>query len=837
MIFISCLSIYKFPFIKKNFTDHVFPLLETISCSFDSINQPSNIIKVKLEAETICYMKIKTIIMKDDELMSSSITRIFVSLFFDFLSMICLAFLVITVYRFIIIRKIVKEKKISWNFQENLIVQQKNKNNKYLAEIEILIFEQFYEFLFDIPLFLLIILIALFFPWRFYQHYIKKSDKIIKNQPHRIFFKGIADVIGILILLFVFLAFWRWNYLFPAFKRLSKKEKVNIIDQDKNFYSCEKVKSDQKHLVKTMFFEVLKDLVFFLPFVVIMILFIYPTIIYYNFLKYNINSKAHQFQIHRTTAQYCCLFILIHLLILLFGILILVTFVRISFVFKMFNVAKKNKELAHSSIHNYKRNYYEAHIDFINSELLALYFILYDFITLFGFLIVLVSVYRINEWMEKRNLLKIQCDFSENKDREILFESDKNQLIWKLAHQIFLDFISLLIFIILCILILWRIPTFYKIYKNPAFEKEVVMKMSMNKTPFEKQSKISKLQSVICFCFLTMLQDLPYLPIFLISFILMPWRFFSMAFGAKGIFQYDIKESIEDQILQFKQNLIMNVLIKGIKDYICVIETILIVLTFIRLPFFYFLIQKNFRKNKGLSIHQCVHITFKEMIKDLPFFFLGIIVLMIAPWRVYSIMKIVKSVKERIPSFDHEDKTKIKVTSKRKFIWILFLKVLAYDYINIIMITILFLSIYKAKVALKVLKIAWENTYYENPKYEKYDIRKKLTNHVIILFEDSKSVLYVLIILILVIRIEPCYKRSFLRNFDYFINKINYIIRLKGYKSRRKFEQELKKIELNNKPTTSETNGLTNLSHNVFTLVYNLNKIILAKKIKKIQGE
>ena len=467
MLLLSCLSIYKLPLIKRNFNDHIYPLLETISFSTDQIFQKTWI--KQIEAEKTSYLNLKTMIMNHDSEMTATIVRIFTSLFLDVLASLCLAVLFITVYRFLLLKKFTKEKKISWNFQEHV--------NNSLPQIHILIFEQFVELILDIPAFVVVVLIAVLFPWRFYKHFIKRSDQapvvepekekkqyiekdekklqkkmnkiISRTRVYLIFLKGITDVIGMIVLLFVLLAFWRWNYFISAMKKISKREKVNLIDQDNTFYDPEKVRNNQKLLVATMLKEVLKDLIFLLPFALIMILFIYPTVIYYYYLKHSLNAKAHQFFVHRKTAQYCCLFVLVHVVIILLGLIILVTAVRVDFALKLFKITGIN----HLKEKNKKRDYYEAHIDCIKVEICALLFLLTDFFALFGFVIILISVYRIKEWKEKRNELKIQWEKSVADDKFVVFEDKKNNLIFDLAKTILLDFLALLIFILLSILI------------------------------------------------------------------------------------------------------------------------------------------------------------------------------------------------------------------------------------------------------------------------------------------------------------------------------------------------------------------------------------------------
>ena len=443
-----------------------------------------------------------------------------------------------------------------------------------------------------------------------------------------------------------------------------------------------------------------------------------------------------------------------NLITILFGVIVFITFTRIVFFFRILKLSKIKREIENSNIPNYERNYYESQIDLFHSEILSLKFILYDIVTLFGFILVLVSIYRLFEWKEKRNLLECECNFSENIDKEIIFEEKKNELIIYLAQQILLDLLSLLIFILFSVLILWRMPTFYFIYSTPSFEKEIVDSMSITNIPFESRSKINKIQAEIFYCFLAVMHDIPYVPIFFISFLLIPWRFFRATFPMDGIYQYDKNFTLKNQINEFRKNLISKIFKKGIIDYICLVEIVLITITLIRLPFLYLILIKNLWKEKGLSLHKCVHLSFKEMIKDLPFFFLSLIILISAPWRVYALINIFKSQKDRVPSFDDNGR-EIMIISQRKEIGNLFVKVLIYDYINIGMIFVLFISVYKANIALEVI----QRTLEKNPLNKNQDIQKILISHIILLYEDSKSIFFVLILLILLVRVRSCYKR------------------------------------------------------------------------------
>lgn len=74
------------------------------------------------------------------------------------------------------------------------------------------------------------------------------------------------------------------------------------------------------------------------------------------------------------------------------------------------------------------------------------------------------------------------------------------------------------------------------------------------------------------------------------------------------------------------------------------------------------MIQKNLGKKNGISSKKCIRIAFKELLKDLPFVVIGIIILTVAPWRIISIFKIFQSQLERIPGYDKSTA----IVSKRK---------------------------------------------------------------------------------------------------------------------------------------------------------------------------
>ena len=195
--------------------------------------------------------------------------------------------------------------------------------------------------------------------------------------------------------------------------------------------------------------------------------------------------------------------------------------------------------------------------------------------------------------------------------------------------------------------------------------------------------------------------------------------------------------------------------------FLCLFETIFLIVTIIRLPFFIRIIKKNnFTKRiHTIKLQKCVHIAFIELLKDIPFIILSFFIILAAPWRIPWLFQILLSQQKQIPSFDHANK-KINVPGKRKDILLVFLQIWSYDYPNILMGTILICSCYKLKSAMEILKISFflmRNDFH----YKDFDLRKALFQEIINLYEDSKTVLYFITIIGIGFRAKNCYKRLY----------------------------------------------------------------------------
>ena len=192
---------------------------------------------------------------------------------------------------------------------------------------------------------------------------------------------------------------------------------------------------------------------------------------------------------------------------------------------------------------------------------------------------------------------------------------------------------------------------------------------------------------------------------------------------------------------------------------LCLFEALLLILTIIRLPFFIRIIKKNFFTNRShaIKMQKCVNIAFFEMLKDIPFIFISFFIVLTAPWRVPSLLLILLNQQKRIPSFEHASK-KINVPGKRKDILKVFWKVLTYDYPNILMGFLLIFSGYKMKKAMEILKISFflmKNDFH----FKDFDLRKALFQEIVNLYEDLKTIFYLLIIGFIGFRVKNSYKR------------------------------------------------------------------------------
>jgi hypothetical protein len=153
---------------------------------------------------------------------------------------------------------------------------------------------------------------------------------------------------------------------------------------------------------------------------------------------------------------------------------------------------------------------------------------------------------------------------------------------------------------------------------------------------------------------------------------------------------------------------------KAWKDFYMVLKVLVIILTLIRIPFFVLMLIRNRmpntalskrlfsnsifypekKKEAKLSFERCIHISFKECLRDLPYVPLGVAIILMAPWRIITIVSIMTSQVTRIPMQDTDAK-RLKVHSRRSEIPKMFLIVLQKDFIAVIQTFCITITLYR----------------------------------------------------------------------------------------------------------------------------------------------
>lgn len=195
---------------------------------------------------------------------------------------------------------------------------------------------------------------------------------------------------------------------------------------------------------------------------------------------------------------------------------------------------------------------------------------------------------------------------------------------------------------------------------------------------------------------------------------------------------------------------------------ICILEVSLIALTVIRLPLLFKLTKKNLftKKYKAINFRKIVHSTFLEMLKDIPFILLTLLLILIAPWRIRMLTQCLFIQQKRLP-YNEERPKKINFSGKRKEILFIFWEILVYDYLNIAMGIILIVSGIKTKKTIEIIKKCYlklKNDFH----FSDFDERKDLSQELINLYEDLKTIIYLFFIIIIGFRVKTCYKRYFI---------------------------------------------------------------------------
>jgi len=328
---------------------------------------------------------------------------------------------------------------------------------------------------------------------------------------------------------------------------------------------------------------------------------------------------------------------------------------------------------------------------------------------------------------------------------------------------------TILVIILLCLLI-WRLPTFIllltKSKLNEVLFKELVPDEEKRKEVLESGS--TKLIYVLIFCIIQVFWDLFVLPCFIALFVITPWKSYPVL---RQMFRFDEKDKISLQISK-QRGLVSNQLLEGLSDIFAVFKSILLLVTLIRIPFTVVLIikghyphskaskgftgnyfQLNMPNKAKLSVRKCIKIAFIELLKDLPVLPFGLLLLAMAPWRIFTLKKIVTRQIDRIPTYDIEHQIKY-MKSNRWKVCSQFKVVLWEEYPAFLKVVALIFSIYKIPT---VFKIFWR--YFRRNEESKFKLTEIIHLESIEVVRAILIFLSSIVILVCIVRIPRTIQR------------------------------------------------------------------------------
>lgn len=167
--------------------------------------------------------------------------------------------------------------------------------------------------------------------------------------------------------------------------------------------------------------------------------------------------------------------------------------------------------------------------------------------------------------------------------------------------------------------------------------------------------------------------------------------------------------------------------------------------------------EKPWFQGEIISIHMCIHIAFREAIKDIPFAILSIMILVLFPWRIFYLLNILKDQHERLPIVMRNGK--INVEGKRRKIIELLFNIITSDLLCVLYNIILILSIYKVPKVIELFK----KNYWLNLKKGaiSYDYKRDLQIEVIDVIINGIVVLKLVLITLMVVRARTTFRRLY----------------------------------------------------------------------------
>jgi len=274
---------------------------------------------------------------------------------------------------------------------------------------------------------------------------------------------------------------------------------------------------------------------------------------------------------------------------------------------------------------------------------------------------------------------------------------------------------------------------------NPPLREKLVHEVvnRPEKEPSINRSFRKRAGVMIFFFFSHTVIDIFYVPILSLLIIIGPWRVPGLLYKLIT-FDFNTEKNFNEQ-LKNQRSLIVKQFVEAWIDLVTTLKLIVVLVAIIRLPFFFLIILKNRFPNSALSKRlfyefivdkaydkkltwrRCIQITFKETMRDIGYVPFALIIILIAPWRIVTIVSIYWSQTDRIPTQDIEAK-KLKLSSRRHEILKLFVVILRHDFICLLRAIFITLTIYRLPSLLKIL-YTYLTQYY---KYSSGVSKKKL---------------------------------------------------------------------------------------------------------------
>jgi hypothetical protein len=207
-------------------------------------------------------------------------------------------------------------------------------------------------------------------------------------------------------------------------------------------------------------------------------------------------------------------------------------------------------------------------------------------------------------------------------------------------------------------------------------------------------------------CFVFMLKDLLYVPLILLGLVFGFWRIFGLFYDLLST-KYNLEDSIKSQISS-QRNKILDSFIQAFLDFLAILAFLSIFVTILRVPYLILVMIKNKFRNSCIGVlifgerlhaenwegeletRRIILLVFVEMLYDIVFLAFGLILLVMAPWRIFTLWDIYAESYARIPIRINYNNRPVRLNLS-----LVFKEVFVVDYLCFLECLVLILTVYK----------------------------------------------------------------------------------------------------------------------------------------------